>query len=270
MDDCFCRGILWEGHEMANQTHNTKTGALVGLLRRINQGENPMLLAKEAGQLIRNVGPEDIASAEQDLVDGGCPARLAHQLSAALVFVGLRESVSRDREGRLPDNHIIRRVMTEHDLFRGLIADLEDVTEEVANIENLTDVSSEFRRLADIVARLSTAIEHIEREEDVIFPYVRKHCWKELPHTAHEEHMNIAVCLDDLIRLVTSFNDIPRSSFKTSLAWAVRRLSPMMLDHFSGEDEFLWPIALAVIDDPAVWEKTKALCDEIGYWGFRL
>lgn len=255
---------------MANQPRNAKTWAIAGLLERINRGENPRLLGKEASQLLENVGPEDTAAAEQNLIEDGYSARIAHQLSAVLVFVGLHESVARSSEGRLPDNHIIRRVMIEHDLFRSFLGDLHNIVEEIVSLESLTDVSSEFRRLVRIVGHLNAIKEHIEREEDVIFPYLRKHCWTELSQTAHSEHINIIIYIDNLVALVTSFNNIQYKDFETVLIKIVGRLSPIMLDHFSGEDEFLWPISLAAIDDPKVWERIKALCDEIGYCGVHL
>jgi DUF438 domain-containing protein len=255
---------------MANKHQNAKTWAIAGLLERINRGENPRLLGEEARKLLENVSPEDIAAAEQNLVEDGCPARVAHQLSAALVFVGLHESIAKSSEEKLPNNHIIRRVMIEHDLFRSFLADLHNIIEEIVSLESLTDVSSEFRRLVRIVRQLNAIKEHIEREEDVIFPYLRQHCWTEMTQTSHDEHIEIITHIDNLIGLVISFNNIQYRDFEIELIKTVGRLSAIIPDHFSGEDDFLWPISLATIDRPGVWERIKGLCDEIGYCGVHL
>jgi DUF438 domain-containing protein len=114
---------------------------------------------------------------------------------------------------------------------------------------------------------LSAIKEHIEREEDVIFPYLKKHGWDGLCLTAQSEHARIGIDIGNLAALVKSFDDIELHEFKAFLNKVVKRLSPIMLDHFSYEEEIFWPIALVVIDDTEVWNKIKSLCDEIGYCG---
>lgn len=79
------------------------------------------------------------------------------------------------------------------------------------------------------------------------------------------EHAKIRIDLDNLVALITSFNEIRLEDFKTWLITIVQRLSPIMLEHFSYEDDLLCPISLVVIDDVKVWKSIKALCDEIGY-----
>ena len=46
-----------------------------------------------------------------------------------------------------------------------------------------------------------------------------------------------------------------------------RIISNLML-HIRKEDNVLYPLALETIDDPAVWEKMRVRCDEIGYCTF--
>jgi DUF438 domain-containing protein len=64
---------------MANTHRNAKTWALAGLFKRINLGENPRLLRNEAGQLAKNIEPNDIAGAEQTLIDEGYSCRVLYR-----------------------------------------------------------------------------------------------------------------------------------------------------------------------------------------------
>jgi DUF438 domain-containing protein len=252
---------------MANTHRNAKTWALAGLFKRINLGEDPKVLRNEASQLAKNIEPKDIAGAEQTLIDEGYSCRIVHQLSATFALMGLHKEKDDNSESKLPDNHILRKIIVEHDLIRCFLADLNNVSEDILGLSNLTDVSSEFYKLSHIIAHLSVMREHIEREEDIIFPYLRKYGWVGLCRTAQTEHAKIIIDIGNLISLITSFNKIRFEDFKAWLITIVQRLSPIMLEHLSYEDGLFWPIALVVIDDVNVWKSIKALCDEIGYCG---
>jgi DUF438 domain-containing protein len=248
------------------QTNRHNTEDVTILLKRIGEGEDPRQLFGEAGRLIKDVNPADIAAAEQTLIEAGLPARTVRQLSAAFVFIGMHAGHKRP-EDCLPAGHILRKVTAEHDVLRCLVADLQEVSADIQQLIEMSDTSSEFRRLAHIAAHLDRAREHIEREEYVIFPYIRQYGWAGLCRAAQCDHIVIANEIDNLSRLTALINDVPLERFKIWLAAVTERLSAKMLEHLCYEDEILSPIAVAVIDDPAVWERIRALCDEIGYCG---
>jgi DUF438 domain-containing protein len=254
---------------MANTNRNAKTWALAGLLKRINLGEDPKLLRSEASQLAKKIDLNDIAGAEQTLIDEGYSCRVVQQLSATFVLMGLDKRKHNNSGSRLSDDHILRKIMVEHDLARCFLADLNNVAETIRGLNGLTDVSSEFRNLANILGHFRAMKEHIEREEDIIFPYLRKFGWEGLCRAAQTEHTKIRIDVDNLVMLTATFKKDRFEDFKTWLLTIVQRLSPIMLEHLSYEDELLWPISLVVIDDVKVWESIKALCDEIGYCGAR-
>jgi len=255
---------------VANTYESKKAQALIGLLKRINQGEDLNSLCKEANLLVTNVDPKDIATARQNLIDEGYSAQLVQQLSATLMLMGIFEKQSVNPETLLPPNHILRLVMVEHDLIRCFLADLNDVVEAIQCTNQLSDVSSEFLKLAHIIEHLSAMKEHIDREEDVIFPYLRKHGWMNLCPAAQGEHLNIKTEIDNLVALIVSFNKVNLEEFKVRLITVTQRFLPTVLDHLFEEDNTLYPIVLGVIDDVKVWEKMKALCDQIGYCGVHL
>ncbi|MHC4558309.1 MAG: DUF438 domain-containing protein [Planctomycetota bacterium] len=252
---------------MENTRRNAKTWALAGLFKRINRGDDPNLLRKEACQLAKDIGPEDIVAAEQSLIDDGYSNRLVKQLSATFMLMELHDELGENSNGRLPDNHILRKIVAEHDLARCFLADLNDVVDDILSLDRLTDTCSEFRRLVHCVGHLSVMKEHIDREEDVIFPYLNKYGWMALCQTAQTDHANIRTDIDGLVALIISFNKVQFDGFKAWLATIVRRLSPIMLEHLSYEDDLLCPVALVIIDDVKVWETIKALCEDIGYCG---
>jgi len=240
------------------------------LLMRINSGADLNELRKEAGRIIENVNSKDIAAAEQNLIDSGCSAKLAGQLSAAFVVIGIIEGRQIDLRTQLPQNHIIRKVLAEHEMLRCFLADLKELSEVIQHENELTSTNSEFRKLAHIAQHLKAMAQHIEAEEDIIFPYLQKHGWANLCRTAHSDHIYVKIAIDDLMKLVRSFNPAYVDEFKVRLNSIIKYLCSNLEDHIIQEDNILYPIALEVIKDRKVWDRIKSVCDEIGYCGLHL
>ncbi|MHC4483120.1 MAG: DUF438 domain-containing protein [Planctomycetota bacterium] len=255
---------------MANIAGSRKAQTLTRLLRRINRGDDPKLLRREAHQLLPSVEPKDIATAEQILIDNGYSVQLVQLLSATFMLMAIPEEQSANPKTWLPANHILQTVMVEHDVLRCFLADLDDVVGTIGYLYHLTDVSSEFRKLAHIIEHLNAMKRHIEREDDVIFPYLRKHGRISLCQAVQGDHINITTEIDNLAGLIVLFNEVSFEQFKAGLIATTRRLRTMMQEHLAQEDEILYPIALGIINDAEIWEKMKAFCDEVGYCGIHL
>ncbi len=249
------------------QDKNSK--ALIKLLRRINQGADPRLIRKEAHQLLPNISADDLQLAEKDLVKQGYSAQLAEHLSKAFMLMSIidEKDTEADVRRKVPDNHILSIITAEHQLALCFIADLEQVTEAIQSAQQVTDTCTEFRKLCHIVEHLVAMFEHIEREEYIIFPYLRRHGWNSLCRTVRSDHIYIRVAVNDLIRLIGGFDINKQKEFKSKLASITKYVAPTIREHIFQEDKIIYPIALEIIKDSAVWDRIKALCDEIGYCG---
>jgi len=261
---------LGEGRKMANTYKNREADAVICLLKRIYQGEDPRLLRKEANGFITDVDPKDISAAEQNLIDDGYSAQTVQQLLATFMLMGIPDEQSDNPRGRLGANHILQTVMVEHDLIRCFLADLHDVVGAIGRLNCLSSANSEFRKLAHITEHLNAMKEHIEREEDVIFPCLRKHGWMSSSLAVEGDHISITGEINNLVRLVISVDKVGFEQFRVGLTVITRCLSRIMLEHLFEEDEILYPVALGRIKDARVWAKMKAVCDEIGYCGVHL
>lgn len=250
---------------MAKTYHSSYRWALTGLFKRINLGDDPIRLRDEASHLAQKVDSEDIAAAKQALIDEGYSDDVVRKISAAFILMGLRKQHARKTETKMPDNHVLRKMSAEHDLARCYLSDLEQVTEEILHFDDLKDVSSEFRRLAQLVKDLYGFKKHIEREEDIIFPYLNKYGWKGLCKADIADHRRIMTDIDTLAALITSFGTIKFENFTGYLQKVVEHLVPMVREHLLYQEDLLWPIALVVVDDEKIWETIKTLSDEFGY-----
>ena len=250
---------------MAKTYHSSNRWALTGLLKRINLGDDPKLLQNEACHLAEKVDSNDIAAAQQALIDEGYSSELVQKISAAFILMGLHKEIAGSTETKLPNNHILQKILAEHGLTRCYLADLAHITEEIGHLDCLSDVSSEFRRLAHTIDYFYRFKRHIEREEDIIFPYLRKFGWKGLCRADEDEHKKILADIENLLALISSLDAIKFDTFNGYLQKIAAHFIPMMQEHLSYEEDFLWPIALVVLDDAETWETIKALSDEFEY-----
>lgn len=251
-----------------SKTHNSNNvDALARLLMRIRKGNDPRSLRREASKLISTVGPREIALAEQNLVKSGYTSEQVQQMSTAFLLMAMLDEQTLAVNTKLPANHILRKVVAEHELIRCFLADLEDTTKTILEMKMLSDTSAEFMRLSHIVEHLDSMEEHIEREEDVIFPLLKRYGWESLCRSASNDHMYIRNAVNDMIRLLGTYKKSKLDDFKERLVTITKYLCPMINEHLFREENILYPIALEVIKDNKVWDKIKAVCNEIGYCG---
>lgn len=246
---------------------NNNADAITRLLERISKGENPKKLRGEAARLMTDVHPVDIARAEQNLIESGISENIVHNLSSAFMLMGILDDHILNIKAKLNNNHIIRKVIAEHDLTRCYIADLEDLTKEIDKMATIKDVSLEFRKLTHTIEHLDAMEEHIEREEDVIFPMLKKHGWKTLCRASQSDHVYIRIAVSDLVKLIAGFKEPKIDEFKIRLKSITKYLCPRLKDHLFQEENILYPIALELVRDKNIWHKMKEICDEIGYCG---
>jgi DUF438 domain-containing protein len=252
---------------MQKECNQSKTLALVRILKRIDEGDDLRLVAKEVGRIAKDVGPHEIASAQDRLRKSGYPDAAVAQLWAAFVLTGVYEQKRNQSTGLLPHTHILQMVSAEHVMFRSLVGELVRALQDLRALEDISDTSLEFRRLAHTVHHLRGMKEHFDREEDVILPSLHRQGWAGLCRSVATDHMRLRASINDLDALVNALGEFEPETFKLQLATTVTGFHRCLSEHLSFEDGLLWPLALVVIDDPTTWHIIRAACDEIGYCG---
>lgn len=243
---------------------------LTGFLIKLSKGRDKSGLRKQADRLIDSVSPLDFARAEHNLMQNGIPPRRIQQLSTSFIMMGLAEREKSDLRLRLPDYHILRKVMAEHEMLRCFLADLEEVAERIYHTSHLSPTSGELMQLSHIAEHLNSLEEHIGREDDVLFPALKERGWKSLFCRIESEHTYIQMAVDDLLKLIMVFEKMPFSNFKTKLMSTVRYLCPLLREHLFHEDRVLFPLAVSTMDDEKLWQRLRRICNEIGYCGIHL
>lgn len=243
---------------------------LAGLLLKLNEGKNDNLTRKQANRLITRIGPGDIAKAERQLIENGLSLRKVQQLSAAFVLMGVLDGNNSDLRHRLPDGHILRKVMAEHEIIRCFLAELEELNDIIQQLDMIGTASAEMMRLAHVAEHLNAMEEHVDRENDILFPVLKEQGWESLFSRIQSDHVYLKIAVNDLIKLTIASPRMAPAVFKSRLANTVKYLCPMMREHLFHEDKVLFPLAVAMVDDEKIWQNLKRVCSEIGYCGVHL
>lgn len=240
-----------------------KMQKLTQLLQRINAGEGPEKVAKEAKEFLVTVRPRQLVHAEHFLVRCGySPADLWRLCAAHASILGDRSARLR---AQLPPNHIIQRILAEHAVMRCFLAELEDVNAAIQQADYCSNESTELRTVVHITGHLLACDEHKEREEQIIFLQL-ENCGLYGPaEIVKTEHLVLDMCMSRLVELIRTAEDADFDQYKKELARIVDDLVPAMREHLFKEENLLFPLALEVIEDSLAWERMKGLCDEIGY-----
>ena len=240
---------------------------LTGLLKQIHEGKNKQAIQKEANRLLARIQPHDITHAENRLLESGFSAQKVRQLSAAFILMGVLEGRKGEQMKELPEGHLLRKVLAEHEMIRCFVADLEEVTESILQSITILDTSTEFMRLSHILEHLNAMEEHMDRENDVIFPTLKNQGWGALCRSVENDHVYLRMAINDLTKLIINFRNTSQSIFKSQLSSLTKYVCPALKEHLFHEDQVLFPLAVKIIDDPKIWKKLKKVCDEIDYCG---
>lgn len=243
-----------------------KTEELTELLRRLNRGEDPVAVREEAREFLATVDTRDLSIAEQNLLDEGLsPSDLRRLCTVHLEMLG--DQVEK-MKSQLPVDHVISTLISEHETILCFLDDLEVINEKIQRLDEYSKQEEAFRKLAHIAEHLVAADLHYQREEDILFPELERKGVYGPPVVMREEHTQLKRRKVHLKELTEKVGTIEFADFKRRLGPLVEYIVPTLRDHIFKENNILYPTALSVIDDEAIWRKLKAECDKIGYCCF--
>jgi hypothetical protein len=216
--------------------------------------------------MLHQASSRQIARALQNLLDAGVSVGLLWR-AWERNHSALPDQINKLR-AELPHNHILRRVLAEHEITLCFMADLDDANEEIRKLESASSMTMEIRKLANIVGQLAAMSQHRDREEEVIFPQLRLYGYSTVLDIIKDQHDYVYRKRDELKRLVWKIDTIPFQQFKSRLEQIVTQLVPASRMHIFVEGNIICPLALEVISDNRVWSRMKDIADEIGYCSY--
>lgn len=239
-----------------------KIARLKNLFSTVVAGKTPAVSAVKERSL-SGIQPHDVAMAEQSLLDSGYSQgdlRRLYQLEMQLL--GNQTQTIRQM---LPANHVVRRIVCEHELILGYLADLEDAATTITSMKDRDDAATAFRKFEHAVWHLAGMSIHHALEDDMIMPQLRNRGYAALAEAGRLDHVFLDAATRKLMELVAAGHKMQFAFFKRELGLAAAALISAYREHIFREDNIMLPTALKVINDPNVWQRINEYCDEVSY-----
>jgi DUF438 domain-containing protein len=243
-----------------------KTEQLTHILKRLNAGEDPGRVKAEAKALLATIGPDDLALAEQSLIEQGLSIEDVQGLCPIHLEV-LGEQLEQMR-AKLPKGHVVSTLIQEHDAILGFLDMLEQTNSVIQGMSEYPGPAPEFQKLAHLAEHLVATERHHQREEDVLFPELEKRGLQGPPMVMREEHRQLRPRKRELKELVDGLDGHNFKDFQRRLNALTGFIVPTLREHIYKENNILYPAAVQIIDDAGVWQRLKGACDAIGYCCF--
>lgn len=239
---------------------------LTELLERLNAGEDPASVKKEAQELLASIDPKELSLAEQRLMEAGlAPEDLRHLCAAHMEMLG--DEVERMKE-ELEPRHVIHTMVSEHEMILGFLDELEKANQTIQKMEGYNSEQEEFKKLMHIAEHLVGAEPHHQREEKVLFPEMERRGVFGPLQVMRMEHEDLRRRKEELKELAETVEKIDFDTFKRRLDTVAKFVTFTLRDHIFKENNILYPTALQVIHEDEVWRKMRLECDKIGYCCF--
>jgi DUF438 domain-containing protein len=243
-----------------------KVEQLTTILKRLNEGEDPARVREEARAFLATIDPADLSIAEQQLLEAGLSKEDLRGLCS--VHMELLSGQPAGVKNALPPGHVVHTLVSEHEMILAFLDELTAVNEAIQVMAKYDGEREEFGKLHHIAEHLVEAEAHHQREEEVLFPELERRGVTGPPQIMRLEHQELRARKKALKALAEGVAQMDFGEFKGRLDDAAGYIVPTLRDHIFKEDHILYPTALKVIDDPAVWKRLKQECDRIGYCCF--
>jgi DUF438 domain-containing protein len=237
------------------------------MIQRLHDGEDFEDIKRQFGELAEKVTPEDIARAEQELVEEGMDIQEIQRLCE--VHLALFKEDLDKQEAIAPEGHPVNMLMQEHNRLLLFADELRSNAAEIKSSEGFEAIEDNLKHLDHVVEHLKDSETHYLREENVLFPYLEKHGIREPPKVMWMEHDQIRAIEKKIYALHDGKENMEFHEFAKQLDEQSCALAEMLNNHFNKENNILFPASLQVIED-SEWPAITREFDEIGYCCFTL
>jgi DUF438 domain-containing protein len=242
-----------------------KKEILKKLVKKLHQGENAEEIKQSFREVFRNVTPQEITQAEEELIKEGMPAEEIRKFCDVHIAM-FRESL--DQAGTIaPPGHSIHILMEEHKILLRHAEEFAATAKRMKSENESPSSAKQVKQLEQIAAHFKDSESHYLREENVIFPYLEKHGITQPPAMMWTEHDQIRELKKNIYKIMEEYGTIPFKDFANRLNEPVIALAELMASHFYKENHILFPTGLKVIT-PEEFKEIRRQFDEIGYCCF--
>jgi DUF438 domain-containing protein len=233
---------------------------LKAVIRRLHRGEPVEAVRSDFAQLLRDVGPSEIAEIEQALITEGLPEAEIKRLCDVHVAV-FRESLDTQAPPQEQPGHPVHTFRAENDAAEAVLGELGRA---ISALEEEADDGARWERTDKLLAILREYEKHYLRKENILFPYLEKHGFagpSSVMWAIHDDVRDEWKSLDQLLEQRPGEDAVAAvAQIRNQWTW----LATTVRDMFYKEEHILLPTALEKLSEEE-WHRIRAQEAEIGY-----
>ena len=235
------------------------------LIKALHLGADPEMLKGRFRTLLSEIGPEEIARAEQELIAEGMPADEIHRLCDVHLAV-MREAVEKEKPAEGP-GHPVYILLTEHTHMKAAARDMGVVIAALEQASNMGAVAGDMIKLQALLRDFREYNKHKVREENCLFPVLEKHGVTGPPSIMWMEHDQQRAAVKAADEAMAQGDALPFAEFKYTILPHLKALAEGVPSHFYKEENILFPTAVQMISEDE-FKTIKASMDDLGYCYF--
>lgn len=233
---------------------------LKGVIRRLHQGEPVEAVKADFAQLLRDVGPSEIAEIEETLIAEGLPETEVKRLCDVHVAV-FRESLDTQAPPQQRPGHPVHTFRAENDAAEAVLGELERA---IAALEEDPADASSWKRVDTLLALLREYEKHYLRKENILFPYLEKHGFSGPSTVMWAIHDDVRAEWKSVGQLLAQGPGQDPAGTAAQTRNQFTWLATTIRDMFYKEANILFPTALEKLSEEE-WYEIRAQEAEIGY-----
>lgn len=238
-----------------------KSEALKQIIRRLHQGEPVEELKRQFADLIKDVGADEIARLEQQVIDEGIPEEEVKKLCDLHVKI-FEEALEVQKSPEAPAGHPVHTLMAENRALEKLLAEIRLLLERIPRETAEAEVESNLEELQQMLSRLAEIEKHYLKKENQLFPLLEARGVTGPTKVMWAIHDDIRKELKDLRRQLEQ--KVQTAEQASRLAVRAGQVLQMIQDMVYKEEKILFPMSLEVLREED-WARVKRGEEEIGY-----
>jgi len=239
----------------------SRTEVLKQIIRELHSGRPAEDLKLRFADLIREVGPEEIARLEQQVIDEGLPEEEVKKLCDLHVKI-FEEALEEQKSPEMPPGHPVHTLMAENRALEKLLAEIRLLLERIPGETAAAEIESNLEELGKLLDSLSEIDKHYLKKENQLFPLLEVRGVTGPTKVMWAIHDDIRKELKALRQQLAQKTLAPEAA--SQIAVGTGRLLQMIQDMIYKEEKILFPMSLEVLPEED-WARVKRGEEEIGY-----
>ncbi|MCF7916768.1 MAG: DUF438 domain-containing protein [Candidatus Omnitrophica bacterium] len=238
------------------------------VIKKLDQAKGGQLkqVKKEAIQFFKDIEPDELALAEQELIKEGTERSQIKKLCDVHLEV-MKEKLEGIEQKDLPAWHPIQISKDEHKVIKEKLKKLKVTLDVISKKSSREEAKAEIDELKNLGHFFLETEKHHRREEEAIFPYLEKHGIHEPPQIFTEDHHEFLAKKKELDRLSKEADNLEFKQFVKNIKEIGEFLIENLASHIYKEDNILYPMSLKYLSDQE-WHEVRDKFDQIGYCCF--